>query len=101
VPEEVKLDVEAWEQHAQWWDGEAQRVRQKYAADEAKLAHAASAFGKIGSSTVGAAMQETLLARAGAGEDLGAYAAGVAAHIRANLRAYVEAEEANRRALST
>ena len=101
MAENVVLDVQAWEEHAQWWDGEAQRVRQKYAADQAKLAHAGSAFGKIGSSTVGLAMQDTLLARHQAGQDLGAYAAGVADHIRANVRAYVEAEEANRRALST
>jgi len=58
-------------------------------------------FGKIGSSTVGAALQELLTTRAAAGHALGQYCEGVAAHIRSSLATYGEAEEANQRTLGT
>lgn len=56
---------------------------------------ARDAFGKIGSSTVGAALAETLQARHEAGQRLGDYAQRVAAHIRRNLGDYRSKEQLN------
>jgi hypothetical protein len=95
----VTIDDDAWEDHAQWWDAEADQARQRLAVDDATLAQARSAFGKIGSSTVGAALAETLLARHEAGQRLGDYAQGVAGHIRGNLNDYCDTEQGNARRL--
>jgi hypothetical protein len=100
VRDNVKLDIPAWEQYASWWEGEAQRVRQHYAVDEATLTRAGEMFGSGWRETLGAEMAQTLRARHEFGERMGAYADGIAAHIRENLRQYTETEAANRRALS-
>lgn len=98
---EVQLDTGEWHEHAQWWENEGPRVREEFKADPATLTDARSMFGKIGSSTVGAALQEVLEARAAAGHALGLYCEGVAGHIRNSLGAYSNAEEANQRTLRT
>jgi hypothetical protein len=88
------------EGHAQWWDAEADQAHQRLAVNDTTLAHARSAFGKIGSSTIGAAMAETLQARHDAGQRLGAYAQDVATHIRRSLNDYRGAENTNTRLLA-
>jgi hypothetical protein len=98
---EVMLDFDEWEQHAQWWDAEGPRVRERLSVDPDTLARARSMFGKIGSSTVGAALQEVLQARAEAGQSLGQYCQGVAGHIRVSLNTYRDTEDLSQRTLST
>jgi hypothetical protein len=100
--DKVKLDnIPAWEQYASWWEGEAQRVRQQYAVDEATLTRAGEMFGSGWRETLGAEMQATLRARHEFGERMAAHAADIAAHVRENLRQYQDTEAANQRALST
>jgi hypothetical protein len=101
VANNVKLNFDEWDEHAQWWDAEAPRVRQQLSVDPDTLARARSMFGKIGSSTVGAALQEVLVARAETGQSLGRYCEGVAGHIRANLGEYRTTEESSQQTLST
>lgn len=101
MAENVALDFAEWDQHAQWWDAEGPRVRDQLQADPETLQRARSMFGRIGSSTVGAALQEVLRARAEAGQTLGRYCQDVAGHIRSSMQAYREAEDANQRTLST
>lgn len=98
---EVKLDVAEWHDHAQWWDAEGRRIREELGVTPAALADARLMFGKIGSSTVGAALQELLEARAAAGHTLGSYCEGVGGQIRSSLASYTEAEEASQRTLRT
>jgi hypothetical protein len=76
VGDAVNIDFSEWEQHAGWWDGEAEQARQRLAVDDATLAQARSAFGKIGSSSVGAALADTLQERHAAGQRVGDYAQG-------------------------
>jgi hypothetical protein len=99
--DKVVLDFDEWEQHAHWWDAEGPRVREQLGVDPDTLARAGSMFGKIGSSTVGAALQQVLQARAEAGQALGRYCAGVAGHIRTSLNAYRDTEDLSQRTLST
>lgn len=98
---DMMLDFDAWEQHASWWDAEGPRVRERLDVDPDTLTRARSMFGKIGSSTVGAALQDVLQARAEAGRSLGQYCEGVAGHIRSNLNSYRDSEDDNQRTLST
>jgi hypothetical protein len=95
VGDAVRIDFSAWEEHAGWWDAEADQARQRLSVDDATLAQARTAFGKIGSSTVGAALADTLQERHAAGQRLGDYAQGVAGHIRRNLDDYRSAEHDN------
>ena len=99
VGDAVKIDFGAWEEHAGWWDAEADQARQRLSVGDATLAQARTAFGKIGSSTVGAALADTLQERHAAGQRLGDYAQRVAGHIRANLDDYRSAEHDNTRRL--
>jgi len=87
VTDSVAIDFDAWDHHARWWESEADRLREQYAVDDATLARAGTMFGMIGAE-VGAGLQDVLRARAAAGERLGAYCEGVAAHIRAELQSY-------------
>jgi hypothetical protein len=57
------------------------------------------AFGKLGSSTVGAALADTLRERHAAGQRQGDYAQGVEAHIRSSLDDFRGAEADNTRPL--
>lgn len=101
MADNVTIDFDEWHEHARWWESEAPRVREQLSVDEATLAQAGSMFGKIGSSTVGAAFQDVLRARAHAGQVLGAYCEGVASHIRRNLTSYADTEAVSQRTLST
>ncbi|MCV7034901.1 MULTISPECIES: hypothetical protein [Mycobacterium] len=101
MADNVTLDFDEWHEHARWWESEGPRVREQLGVDEATLAQARSMFGKIGSSTVGAAFQDVLRARAQAGQVLGAYCEGVASHIRQNVTSYADTEAASQRTLST
>ena len=101
MAENVKLNPDEWHQHAQWWDAEGPRVREQLSVDPETLDRAGSMFGKIGSSSVGAALQDVLTARAEAGRSLGHYCEGVASHIRSSLQAYDSTEALNQRSLST
>ena len=51
---EVSIDFSAWEDHAGWWEQEAERARERMNVDDDTIAQARQAFGKIGSSTIGA-----------------------------------------------
>ena len=97
----VVLDFDEWEKHAQWWDAEGPRVREQLGVDPDTLARARSMFGKIGSSTVGAALQDVLQARAEAGQSLGQYCEGVAGHIRSSVNSYRDTEDTSTGTLST
>lgn len=98
---EVVLDVDEWHEHARWWDAEGPRVREQLSVSPEVLNECRSMFGKIGSSTVGAALQELLQARADAGHSLGRYCEGVAGQIRTSLAAYTQSEDTNQRTLRT
>ena len=97
----LALDFDAWHEHANWWEGEAANARERMGVDDATIEQAMHAFGKIGSSTVGAAYAAVLAERRAAGERLGAYAQNVATHIRANLQTYGDREDDNQRLMST
>jgi hypothetical protein len=101
VADNVQLDFDEWHEHARWWDGEGPRVRDQLSVDPDTLASARSMFGKIGSSTVGAALAEVLQARAEAGQALGEYCQGVAGHIRSSVADYQGTEDASRQTLQT
>lgn len=101
MADDVRVDFAEWDQHAQWWDAEGPRVREMLDASPETLQRARTMFGRIGSSTVGAALQEALLARAEAGQALGRYCEEVAGHIRSSVNSYRDAEEGNQRTLST
>lgn len=95
----LSVDFEAWEDHASWWDGESEAARQRMAVDPETLESARHAFGKIGSSTVGAAYAQTLTARHDLGERLAANAQAVASHIRRDLQTYADQEHENQQML--
>jgi hypothetical protein len=97
----LNLDFEAWDGHASWWDSEADAARQRMHVDDDVIADAKGAFGKLGSSTIGQEYAAALKARSEAGDRFGAFATGVAGHIRRDLQTYGDTEDANRRALST
>lgn len=93
------VDYEAWEDHAAWWDNESADARRRMSVDEATLESAQQAFGRIGSSTVGAAYAATLAARRDLGERLASSAESVAAHIRRDLQTYADQERENQQML--
>jgi hypothetical protein len=98
---DLSIDLPAWEDHAGWWEQEAERARERLYVDDDTIAQARQAFGKIGTSTVGAAYASALEARRAAGYRLGGYAAEVAAHIRRDLQTYAEGDAEAARTLST
>lgn len=97
---EVKLDFDEWHDHAQWWDQESPRVRQRLTVDPATAESVGQRFGDIGWE-VREALNETLQARAQAGHALGEYCEQVAGHIRSNLLEYQQTEEASQQILQT
>lgn len=97
----LNLDFDEWNNHASWWDSEADAARERLHVDDATLTEAKAAFGKLGSSSIGQEYAAALKARSEAGERFGAFASGVASHIRRDLQSYGDTEDANRRALST
>lgn len=97
----LALDFQAWDDQARWWEAEGTRMRERMSVDEAAIAEAAGAFGRIGASTVGAAYADALRERRAAGGRLGAYAESVAAQIRRDLQSYADAERENQQALNT
>src|ERR1700694_6023568 len=97
----LSVDYDAWSDHAQWWQDEGGRVRERMSVDDDTISAATHAFGKIGSATVGAAYAETLSARRAAGERLGQYAERGATHIRNNLQTYHDTDSSGARTLST
>jgi hypothetical protein len=101
MADRLAVDFDAWDDHASWWESESEAARQRMAADPDTLESARHAFGKIGSSTVGAAYASTLAARHELGERLGANAQAVASHIRRDLRTYADQEHENQQALRT
>ena len=98
---DLSVDYAAWEQYAGWWDQEASAARERMNVDDETIAAARQLFGKIGSSTVGAAYASTLEARRAAGQRMGAYADSVAGHIRRDLQTYADGEAVAARMLST
>ena len=92
MADELVVDQDAWEDHARWWDQERTRAVAAMDVSEADLEAARTAFGKLGASTVGQAYAEVLVARREAGQRLGAYAQGVADHIRTDMKAYRDNE---------
>ena len=99
--EQVRIDTDAWETHAAWWDAEGPAARARLAVDEDTLEAARNGFGRIGSTTAGAAYADALSARHAAGQRLGEYAEGVAAHIRRSVADYRAAETTNTRTLGS
>jgi hypothetical protein len=97
----LALDYEAWEDHAGWWQNEAHNARQRMHVDDDTIESARAAFGKIGSSTVGAAYAEVLAARRDCGQRMGAFADDVATHIRASLQTYRDTDAGGAQALSS
>lgn len=98
---QLRVDFDAWEDHASWWDSESEAARQRMAADPDTIEAARHAFGKIGSSTVGEAYAATLAARHDLGQRLAANAQAVADHIRRDLQTYADQEHENEQTLRT
>lgn len=96
----VKLDFDEWHQHAQWWDHEAPRVRERLTVDPAVAQSVGQRFGDIGWE-VREALNETLQARAEAGRSLGQFCEGVAGHIRSNVASYQQTEQDSQQILQT
>ncbi|WP_131812185.1 hypothetical protein [Mycolicibacterium conceptionense] len=97
----LNLDPDEWTNHASWWDSEADAARERLHVDDATLTEAKAAFGKLGSSSIGQEYAAALKARSEAGERFGAFASGVASHIRRDLQSYSDTEDANTKALSS
>ncbi|MEE6140646.1 type VII secretion target [Mycobacterium sp. 050128] len=98
--DDVKLDFDEWDQHAQWWDQEAPRVRERLTVDPGTAESMGQRFGDIGWE-VRQALNETLQARSAAGHSLGHYCEGVAGHIRSNISSYQQTEETSQQTLQT
>lgn len=96
----VMLDFDEWHQHAQWWDDEAPRVRERLSVPPETSANVGQRFGKIGWE-VRDALVQALQARAEAGRSLGQYCEGVAGHIRCDLASYQQTEEHSQQTLKT
>jgi len=98
---QLRVDFDAWEEHASWWDNECAEADRRMAADPETLESARHAFGRIGSSTVGQAYADALAARHDLGQRLAANAQAVANHIRTNLQTYADQEHENQQTLRT
>ena len=98
---QLRVDFDAWEEHASWWDNESAEAVRRMAADPETLESARHAFGRIGSSTVGQAYADALAARHDLGQRLAASAQAVANHIRTNLQTYADQEHENQQTLRT
>lgn len=98
---QLRVDFEAWEDHASWWDNESAEAGRRMATDPDTLESARHSFGKIGSSTVGQAYADALAARHDLGQRLAANAQAVANHIRSNLQTYADQEHVNQQTLRT
>lgn len=98
---QLRVDFDAWEDHASWWDNESAEAARRMATDPDTLEAARHAFGKIGSSTVGQAYADTLAARHDLGQRLAVNAQAVANHIRSNLQTYADQEHQNQQTLRT
>lgn len=96
----VSLDFDEWGQHAQWWDQEAPRVRERLTVDPGTAEIVGQSFGDIGWE-VRQALNETLQARAAAGRSLGQYCEGVAGHIRSSVSSYQQTEDTSQQTLQT
>ncbi len=96
----VTLDFDEWDQHAQWWDQEAPRVRDRLSVDPGTAANVGQRFGDIGWE-VREALNETLQARSEAGRSLGQYCEGVAGRIRSNIASYQQTEDDSQQILQT
>ncbi len=96
----VTLDFDEWDQHAQWWDQEAPRVRERLSVDPGTAASVGQRFGDIGWE-VRKALNETLQARSEAGRSLGQYCEGVAGRIRSSIASYQQTEEDSQQNLQT
>jgi hypothetical protein len=101
MSDRVSIDYDAWHGHADEWDAEAEQARARMSADPEMVQAARNQFGRLGSSTIGAAFAEALQARHELGHRLGSTAEGIGAHIRSNLQTYADQEAANTRTLST
>jgi hypothetical protein len=97
---DVMLDFDEWDQHAQWWDQEAPRVREHLSVDPGAAASVGQRFGDIGWE-VREALNETLQARSEAGRALGQYCEDVAGRIRSSIASYQQTEEASQQTLQT
>lgn len=96
----VMLDLDEWGQHAQWWDQEAPRVRERLSVDPGTAASVGQRFGDIGWE-VREALNETLQARSEAGRSLGQYCEGVAGRIRSSIASYQQTEDDSQQILQT
>jgi len=96
----VMLDFDEWDQHAQWWDQEAPRVRERLSVDPGTAASVGQRFGDIGWE-VREALNETLQARSEAGRSLGQCCEGVAGRIRSSIASYQQTEEDSQQILQT
>lgn len=101
MSDRVSIDYDAWHDHADAWDAEAQAARARMSVDPETVQAARRQFGRLGSSTIGAALAEVLQARHELGHRLADTAEGISAHIRSNLATYADQEAANTRSLST
>ncbi|MGE2817920.1 type VII secretion target [Mycobacterium heidelbergense] len=97
---DVMLNFDEWDQHAQWWDQEAPRVRERLSVDPGTAQSVGQSFGDIGWE-VRQALHETLQARTAAGHSLGQYCEGVAGHIRSSLGSYQQTEGDSQQILQT
>lgn len=101
MSDRLVVDHDAWAAHADEWDEEAAQARARMSVDPDTLAAARTQFGRLGSSTIGAAYAEVLRERHALGQRLGAAAEGIGAHIRRNLTEYAAAEDDNTRLLGS
>lgn len=101
MTERLVIDYDAWAAHADDWDEEAAQVRRRMSVDPDTVRAARGQFGRLGSSTIGAAYAEVLQERHALGERLGAAAEGIGARIRASLRTYRDTEADNTRLLGS
>ncbi|ORA24146.1 type VII secretion target [Mycobacterium aquaticum] len=97
----LHLDTDEWNNHAAWWDSEADAARERLHVDDDTITEAKGAFGRLGSSSIGQEYAAALKARSEAGDRFSAFASGVASHIRRDLQSYSDTEDANSKALST
>lgn len=95
----LNINTDDWRPVAARWNTESEAVRSRLGVDETTVSNAAKAFGKIGASTIGPAVQDVLQARADLGNRLGDRAAAVSRKITGNLESYDITEDENQRLL--